>query len=440
VPDECFIPSEEARATVRRRYSVNTIRDPRRIYELWLEFFVERVESEFFDAVGNTRLGFRSRAASGRHATSAEWAWLLVEWQVWLSNRDPPREPEAARLALRRIMVEMRADNEVIAAFDASHVIHAAAGIQNRISQRARAINRAQHQQHAATNDVLYRMWDLCETGWNLRDRAGREPSSWHKLCWYRVMACLGAWMAKQHALRASEYCHLPPRVRPGETIPGLRRVEDQHAFRPNDISVTTVDGTVIRGRDMWQYASMELQDVEFITVNFWSAKNITAGNYSVDHVRPGVSPMLDDYLRMHLIWMQFARWWPNDLYFSMRYPFGEGEYKRLIPKMVVELERAAVVTLGGDSRRYGTRSLKIGCITELYHAGASEQELMATGRHASFSANRHYRRSVADGSDLRAGPLAVPATQSLTIQEVAKGGPGITMDTQNKRPRRGGR
>jgi len=73
-----------------------------------------------------------------------------------------------------------------------------------------------------------------------------------------------------------------------------------------------------------------------------------------------------------------------------MRFPLGGFELKRLVPKMVSDLEKAAVLSQQGDPKRYGTHNFKIGSMCTLYFAGASEEELWRNGRHASVVANRH--------------------------------------------------
>ena len=74
----------------------------------------------------------------------------------------------------------------------------------------------------------------------------------------------------------------------------------------------------------------------------------------------------------------------------SMRFPLGGFELKRLVLKMVSDLENVAVLSLQGYPKRYGTRSFKIGSMSTLYFAGASEEELWRNDRHALVAANRH--------------------------------------------------
>jgi len=78
-------------------------------------------------------------------------------------------------------------------------------------------------------------------------------------------------------------------------------------------------------------------------------------------------------------------------------------------------------VSLRGDPKRYGTRSFKIGSMTTLYFAGASEEELWRNGRHASIAANRHYRRNLVPGVDARAGALGTVGATALTIGDVQR-------------------
>ena len=52
-----------------------------------------------------------------------------------------------------------------------------------------------------------------------------------------------------------------------------------------------------------------------------------------------------------------------------MRFPLGGFELKRLVPKMVSDLEKAAVLSLRGDPKRYGTHKFKIGSMCTLYFA-----------------------------------------------------------------------
>jgi len=74
----------------------------------------------------------------------------------------------------------------------------------------------------------------------------------------------------------------------------------------------------------------------------------------------------------------------------SMRFPLGGFELKRLVPKIVSDLENVVVLSLQGYPKRYGTRSFKIGSMSTLYFAGASEEELWRNDRHALVAANRH--------------------------------------------------
>lgn len=392
------------------------------MWTLWLQFFNPRVEAQFFDAVGNSRPGVVSNSASGRHATTAEWAVLLNEWQIWLRTLNPPRAPEGARQALVRIFRSCRAENEVLEAFNQPHVRDTASGIRNRISQRQRAILAEQREQLPVTNDVLYKMFDECETGWNLRKKCGMLPSSWHKDSWYRFLPCLAGWTAKHFELRASEYCHVPDHVRHGETVQSLRRVCDPHALRPEDVLFHCKDGSIFEARQMHDFTDITVNDVDFVQVYLRSAKNISNGNYAVEFVRTGVSTMMDDYVWLLLTFTQYSFWHPGDIFFSMRYPLGEGALKQLIPKMVTNLLQSAVIRMGGPPNRYGTKSFKIGGITDLFHAGASEADLLALGRHATVSANRHYRRNVVGENVLRAGPLALGVDRGLTLGEVMRG------------------
>lgn len=269
-------------------------------------------------------------------------------------------------------------------------------------------------------------MFEWCETGFELREKRGISPSSWHMTSWHRFMSVLASWTGKQYALRASEYCHTPDKERWGEVVASARTVRDPHTLRPEDVFVSCKDGQRIPATEMKHYASLELRDVDFIQFYLRSAKNITGGNYEVEHARPGISPMIDDFIWMHLIWMRYARWQRGDIYFSMRYPLGEGPLKQLIPKMVTEILRTAVSSLGGNPARYGTKSLKVGGITDLYHAGASEADLMALGRHAAVGANRHYRRNVPSQDDFRAGPFALRGDRALTVGDILLGSPEI--------------
>lgn len=440
MPEACFVPSKEARAAQRRALSVNTVRNPQTVWALWEQFYYAREEAQYFDAVGNSHPGVRSRSASGLHATTAEWAVLLSEWQLWLQSLPTKRAPEGARTALKRIFTECRAESEVVAAFSLPHVTATARGIRNRIPQRIRAKQREERQQHPVTNDVLYTAWEFCETGFNLREKSGVGPSSWHKESWHRFMSVLGCWTAKQYELRACEYCHTPAKIRHGETDPRLRVVVDDHTLRPEDVFVVLQDGERIAAADMSHYASIRLEEVDFLVFYLRSAKNIRDGNFVVEYARPSVGPMMTDFVWMHLTFMQFSRWQKGDIYFSMRYPLGEGLLKQLIPKMVVDVTRAAVEYLGGNKKRYGTRSLKIGGITDLYHAGASEADLLALGRHASVAANRHYRRTIVDENVLRAGPLALGEDRALTLDAVSRGSPDAHMRRVPHAPGRGGR
>ena len=105
----------------------------------------------------------------------------------------------------------------------------------------------------------------------------------------------------------------------------------------------------------------------------------------------------------------------------SMRFPLGGFELKRLVLKMVSDLENVAVLSLQGYPKRYGTRSFKIGSMSTLYFAGASEEELWRNDRHALVAANRHYRRNLMPGVDQRAGALGTLGATALTIGDVQR-------------------
>jgi hypothetical protein len=104
-----------------------------------------------------------------------------------------------------------------------------------------------------------------------------------------------------------------------------------------------------------------------------------------------------------------------------MRFPLGGFELKRLVLKMVSDLENVAVLSLQGYPKRYGTRSFKIGSMSTLYFAGASEEELWRNDRHALVAANRHYRHNLMPGVDQRAGALGTLGATALTIGDVQR-------------------
>jgi hypothetical protein len=313
-------------------------------------------------------------------------------------------------------------------AFTLKSVRRARKGIKATISQREQAIAREKNQQDPVTIDVLWTMLKLCDLDIG-------PPAMWGKQIWYRFLAFLGGMTAFQLALRLSEYCHTAPKKRQGEVKAHLQVLIDENTLRPDDVSFRLKDGTVYGAVDVQHYANLRLDEVDTILFKLRGAKNIVNGVTEVISYPVGTTWWLDKLIGLHLTFCIWSRWEPGDIYFSMRFPLGRGALKRLVASMVIDLERAAVVELGGNPDRYSTISFKTGSMTSLYFAGATEEELRRNGRHASVAANRHYRRNLVPGVNARAGALGSTGATALGIGDVQRARQDIVPRAARARP-----
>ena len=108
-----------------------------------------------------------------------------------------------------------------------------------------------------------------------------------------------------------------------------------------------------------------------------------------------------------------------GDIFFSMRFPLGEGLLKQLIPREIDELLAAAATRVGVDPNRYLTKSLKIGGISGLKFAGASQDEISLAGRHASVKSSQAYQRIMMPDSNHGSGALGASDIENFTVNAV---------------------
>jgi len=307
--------------------AATTVGNPSSDFERWETFFNNRPEARYYDCLGNPRTGVQ-----GGRPSKEQMGVILVDYQVYIHDVLKLRSISAMMDRLSRIFSETGHPTD---AFRLKAVRDSRRGIRNLIPKRMQAEAREERQQDPVTVDILWVMLQLCELSLGL-------PNSWGKEIWYRFMSFLGGFTAFQLALRISEYAHTPSKRRPGEVVRAAMVVEDPNTLRPNDVSFRLKNGEVYTASMLMHYADIKLSEVDTILVKLKAAKNITNGTTEIVTYATGTTWWLDKFIGMHLVWCQWARWQRGDIYFSMRFPLGTGELKRLVPKMVGDLEKAA--------------------------------------------------------------------------------------------------
>lgn len=419
-PSSIWDVSNTTISNIRRAVSAQTIGNPGKDWSVYLDFCLTRSAFDYYDPYFEPRNGTTPRATVGNMTV------ILNEFQTYLYTVIKIVGVGKFMNRLARLFYENGYENDC---FSAQALRRARLGIRNLIPKRERAIAREARQQDPITVDILWAMLQLC-------DLEIGPPSVWGREIWYRLMAFLGALSAFQLALRLSEYAHTPPQRRVWETSKRFRVVEDYNTLRPDDVSFRLTDGTILEAGVLRGYAGLVLEDVDAIRFKLRAAKNINGTTEEAVYAK-GTTWWIDRFIVLHITWCVWARWEPEDIYFSIRFPLGKGMLKRLIARDIIALERSAVVQLNGDPRRYSTRSFKIGSMTTLYFAGASEEELWRNGRHASIAANRHYRRNLVPGLDARAGALGSTAAAVLTVADVQRARHEVVPRTQQQFGRR---
>ena len=341
--------------------------------------------------------------------TTEQKAAQLANWVTWLDDGKHP-----ARRHLQGLRAKFAEAAKPVDQFESDVVKRALKGVESQESNRAKSFKRESTAKDPATADLVAQMRVLTETN--------GPPSSWHKKIWIRFFQYIAGALAFQFGLRVSEVAHVPPRIDASR----LRETNgDENALRPEDVLFVLDDLETLWAYEMHNHVDVSVNDVNYIKIYLRSAKNIRDGKTEIVYLKTGLTDALDRLIGDVLIFCQWSFWFIGDIFFSMRYPLGQGPLKRLVPSGLQELIRAAAFTLHLDPQRFSTKSLKIGCLTTLSHAGCTQMEISAHGRHASLKSSRAYQRTQLPQREHGSGPFGLDDALLLTAATVQEAGIG---------------